>query len=342
MDHEKKAIRVGLAAIACALAVKLFMGAPGWIAALLEKPEVASVLVYLQTGRVVKLPPDAPEEATEETTAPTEETVNAATAPQEQAVLTFSPQDAQLVTVSRAWDYPLDVEALLQTDLRWDLTQPQPQVLILHSHTTESYTQTPEQTYVATAAYRTQDPDHNMLRVGQALKEELEALGIGVIHDTALHDYPSYNDAYINSRASVERYLQQYPGICLVLDLHRDATDPNAGPQLNTAAQVDGEGSAQLMLVVGTNASGREHPNWQENMALAVKLHARLEQRYPGICRPISFRMERFNQDLLPGALLVEVGAAGDTLEEALVAVKALAAAIGDLAKGTATADSTS
>ena len=77
-------------------------------------------------------------------------------------------------------------------------------------------------------------------------------------------------------------------------------------------------------------------------MALAAKLHAQLEKRFPGICRPISFRTERFNQDLSAGALLIEVGAAGDTLEEALVAVGALAEGIADLALGTITADSTS
>ena len=77
-------------------------------------------------------------------------------------------------------------------------------------------------------------------------------------------------------------------------------------------------------------------------MALAAKIHAQLEKRYPGICRPISFRTERFNQDLSTGALLIEVGAAGDTLEKALVAVRALAEGIGDLAAGTITAGSTS
>ena len=88
------------------------------------------------------------------------------------------------------------------------------------------------------------------------------------------------------------------------------------------------------MMVVGTNASGRYHPNWQENMALATKLHVYLEKTYPGLCRPISFRTERFNQDLSTGALLVEVGAAGDSLEEALAAARLLAEGIGELAKG--------
>jgi stage II sporulation protein P len=100
------------------------------------------------------------------------------------------------------------------------------------------------------------------------------------------------------------------------------------------------------MMVVGTDAGGNRHPNWQENMALAAKLHARLETLYPGVCRPISFRTQRFNQDLSAGAMLIEVGAAGDTLEEALVATRVLAEGILSLASGAnlprSTVDSTS
>ena len=336
LDHEKKAIRFGLAIIACTLALKLITVTAGPAREFLAKPEVASLLVYLQTGRKIKLPQQS-EKIPLPTQAPT-----VATLPEEGSVLTFAPEDAGLVTVSQFWEYPLDMEALLQKPLQWDLTGDGPKVLILHSHATESYTKTEGSQYVSTAAYRTMDTDHNMIRVGEELKQQLEAMGISVIHDTTLHDHPSYTDAYINSRETVEEYLARYPQLALVLDLHRDATDLAAGPQLTTAAMVDGKASAQLMLVVGTDKSGRTHPNWEENMALAVKLHARLQQRYPGICRPINFRTERFNQDLLPGALLVEVGAAGDTLDEALAAVGALAAAIGDLAKGAITANSTS
>ena len=336
MDYEKKSIRFGLTMIVCAVVFKLISVCAGPVADFLADPEVASLVVYLQTGRRIELP----QQATEETMLPTEEVYP--TEPEEQTILTFSPEDALLVSVIQAWEYPLDLEALLQKPLQWDLTGTSPQVLILHSHGTESYTKTAESQYLSSAAYRTLDVEHNMVRIGEELTKRLEEMGIGVIHDTTLHDYPSYTDAYINSRATVEKYLAQYPQISLVLDLHRDATDLESGAQLITTAQVDGRSSAQLMLVVGTDKSGRTHPNWQENMALAVKLQARMQQRHPGICRPINFRTERFNQDLLPGALLVEVGAAGNTLEEALVAVQALAEVIGELAKGTATADSTS
>jgi len=170
------------------------------------------------------------------------------------------------------------------------------------------------------------DEENNMLRVGQALADALTRAGIGVIHDEVLHDYPSYNGSYTHARESIEGYLEQYPSICLVIDLHRDAISDGRGNQL---AYTLGD-TAQLMLVVGTN-----HENWTENMSLAVKLQARLEQENSGICRPMALRAQRFNQDLCPGAILVEVGAAGNTLDQALNAVGPLSQAIIDLAKGT-------
>ena len=181
-----------------------------------------------------------------------------------------------------------------------------------------------------------------MVRVGAALKEALEAKGIGVLQDTTLHDHPSYSDSYVRSRETGQSYLSAYPTIRLVLDLHRDAASLDSSTQLSTRATVNGRDAAQIMLVVGTNAGGRHHPQWQENMALAMKLHAQLEKAHPGLCRPIGCRTERFNQDLSTGALLVEIGAAGDTLEEALVTAEALAEAIVALSLGTVTADSTS
>jgi len=122
----------------------------------------------------------------------------------------------------------------------------------------------------------------------------------------------------------------------MVLDIHRDAAEDGSGEQINYTVQTDKGESAKLMLVVGTDAGGLEHPLWQENMALAVKLHAQLQKANPDICRPISFRASRFNQDLSPGALLVEVGAAGNTRQQALVAAEILAEEILGLAKGSA------
>lgn len=339
MEQERKAIRVGMTVIVCTLLFRLCSFLLPMAVEFLTKPEVISFLIYMETGRVVKLQvgPTQPVVSTEPETIPSTEW----TEPREEK-LSFHTSDAELVQLRSTCKYPVDVEAMLMTQLVWDLKKTEPTVLIIHSHGTESYTQTPEAPYQETAAYRTLDSRNNMVRVGEELREALLSYGITAIHDTETHDYPSYTDAYSNSRKSVEKYLGQYPTISLIVDLHRDAAEISGNQQLSTQAEVKGITSAQLMLVVGSDASGRNHPNWEKNMALAVKMHALLQKQYPGLCRPISFRTERFNQDLSPGALLIEVGAAGDTLEKALVAVRALAEGIAELADGTAIGNSTS
>lgn len=337
MELERRSIRIGLAAIACAVIFRLVStGAFAPVVEWLNREEVASFLIYMETGRVVRTASASELLPVPETTAATEPT-----APQTEYPY-FSEQDAQLVDVSNLNNYSLDIPAMLQTPLTWDLTQDEPAVLILHSHATESYTATAGEPYAESSAFRTLDEQHNMVRIGQQLAQTLRDGGIGVIHDTTFHDHPSYNDSYSNARDAIQTYLEQYPSIRMVLDIHRDAAELSSSVQLSTDATVNGQPCAQLMMVVGTNAGGLNHPNWPENMALAVKLHAHLEKRYPGICRPISFRAQRFNQDLSTGAMLIEVGAAGDTLEEALLAAQVLGESLLALAQGTATSDSTS
>lgn len=331
MHQEQRVIRMGMTVLVCALALRLVSGLAGPVAAFLARPEIAGFLVYLETGRVIKpaITPSVtqpiPTETGETQPIPTTETIQ-----QEAYTPFFSPEDTNLVQVRNSSGYAVDLEALLLSELKLEVTGTGPAVLILHTHGSESYTQTSQLTYTPSGEYRTLDTGHNMLRVGEALKAALEARGISVIHDRNLHDYPDYNDAYINSRKTAEEYLQQYPSLCLIIDLHRDAADTETG-QLKTAVSVQNKSLCRLMLVVGTGGTGKENSTWRENMILAVQLQARMEQLYPGICRPISLRKERFNQDLSTGALLVEVGAAGDTLEQAIGAAEALAEGLAEL-----------
>ena len=221
-----------------------------------------------------------------------------------------------------------DISALLQKPLQWDLAGEEPSVLILHTHATESYSRRGEN-YKETSAWRTLDTDYNMLALGEVVSGILEEHDIPVIHDESLHDYPSYSGSYTRARKSLQQLLQAHPGIRLVLDLHRDASGGEEG-QMRTRADVEGETSAQLMVVIGTN-----HENYEENLSLGLKLHALLEQRSPGIMRPLQLRGQRFNQDLNPGALLIEIGAAGNSHGEARLAAEQLAEAIVCIAKGT-------
>lgn len=331
MDWEKLCLRVSALAIALAIAVRLGnSGVVSTVAKALSSPEGISVMLYLGTGRVVRpaqpqsseTPQDADPTPVPEASAPT---LPAETLPG----LSFSDEDAALVEVNSVCGYDTDLPALLQTPLHWDLTQEEPTVLILHSHATESYTKTED--YTETSSYRTLDTGHNVVSIGAELKKLLEAGGIRVIHDTTLHDYPSYSSSYSHARKQIRSYLEEYPSISLVLDIHRDAVENKKGEQVAFTE----ENAAKLMMVVGTDANGLNHPNWQENMALAVKLHAQLEKNTPGICRPISFRPQRFNQDLSAGGMLIEVGSAGNTRQEALEGARLLAQAILQLSQGT-------
>ena len=236
----------------------------------------------------------------------------------------FAPEDADTVALANASNQLPDLGDLIAQPLECSLAGPEPTVLILHTHTTESYTRQDGEDYDESSAYRTLECSYNMLSIGDRVAELLEEAGISVIHDRELHDYPSYTGAYNHARKAAQAALEDYPTIQLVLDLHRDASEGKTG-QLRTVAQIDGKSSAQLMFVVGCGNAGLKHPNWEENLSLALKLQVLLEQEYPGICRPISLRNQRFNQDLSTGALLIEVGAAGNTHEEALQAAQALA-----------------
>lgn len=331
MDHQGKSLRLGAAVIACALLLRLFAGGAlqpvlSWVL----QPDVQSFLLYLETGRVVRFSPslEESENFAGESAAPDQDPA----ASRETAVPVFTAEDAGLLDITYSCDLHPDLEELLLRPLQWDLTGGEPTVLILHTHTTESYTQQGED-YRESSAFRTLDEAYNMLSIGDALARVLEEHGIGVIHDRTLHDYPSYNGSYTHARSTIAEYLAQYPSIRLVLDLHRDASG-DINDQLRTQAAVDGETSAQLMLVMGTNAAGLDHPDWETNLSLGVKLHAQLEKLAPGITRPISLRAQRFNQDMTPGSLLIEVGAAGNTHAEAILAAQVLGEAIVALAKG--------
>lgn len=331
MDWENTVLKVGAAAVGCAIVFRLLSGGlPQRILSFLSRPETAAFVLYLETGRVVRPSQLREEREPLPQTAPTEaDTPTEATEPAQpdSQVAVFAPEDAEAVEVGNLSGLAVDIPALLAQPLTWKLTGDAPTVLILHTHGSECYADGGED-------YRSLEEAENVVSLGAALGQLLEEAGIRVIHDKTLHDQPSYNDAYVNARQAAKTYLDDYPSVALVLDIHRDAVENAGGAQLEKTVTVEGEQAAQLMLVVGTDAGGLTHPRWQENMALAVKLHAQLEALYPGLCRPISLRTQRFNQDLSPGALIVEVGAAGNSHREAMRAVELLAEGIKALAHG--------
>lgn len=213
-------------------------------------------------------------------------------------------------------------ESLFQAG-RVDVTMGEgPQILIVHTHGSESYSMTDGDRYEESDPYRTTDCTHNVVKVGEEMATVFRAHGFQVIHDPTLFDYPSYNGAYDRSKAAVEQWLAQYPTIQVVLDVHRDALVGSEGEVYKMVSQEAGKKVAQVMMVLGTDGGGAEHPRWRDNLAFALLLQRNLVRGYTSLVRPTVLRNSRYNQQLLPGSILVEVGGHGNTLSEAIAGAR--------------------
>lgn len=196
----------------------------------------------------------------------------------------------------------------------------EPQVLIMHTHTTETYELAARDFYDNRYNARSRDQSRNVVRVGDEIAKKLEEAGIGVIHDKTEHDYPSYNGAYDRSRVTVQNILAENPSIKVVLDIHRDAISDDNGVHYAPVANINGKNAAQVMIISGCDDGTMNYPNYLQNLSFASLLEQNLENDHPGLTRPVSFKYKFYNQDLTTGSLLLEVGAFANSLEEAIYA----------------------
>lgn len=224
--------------------------------------------------------------------------------------------------------YYVDAAALLADGPGIRLPRDEAQILIIHTHASEAYTQAGLDRYVPSDTNRTEDTQFNIVRIGDELTALLTQAGLRVIHDRGIYDYPSYTGSYSRSGAAVERWLADYPSLRIVIDLHRDAIG-SGDVVYRTRAVLDGVSCAQVMLLAGTGANGLSHPNWRENLKLALWLQRTAEASCPGLMRPLEIVPERYNQQLSPGSLILEVGSTGNSLREAVLAATYFGRAVG-------------
>lgn len=227
--------------------------------------------------------------------------------------------------------YDVDIEAMLAQGCSLTLPSEGPQILIVHSHACEAYTMEPDAEYEPSGDWRTLDEEQSVIAVGETLRAALEAQGLCVLHDATVHDWPSYNAAYVESAQTIEDYLQQYPGIAMVIDLHRDALGDEQ--RIYKTVTDTAEPMAQLMFVVGSDQN-LTHPNWRENLSLALCLQQAALESCPTLMRPVDLSSCRYNQQLTTGSLILEVGTCGNTLAEAKAAVECFAEAVGPVLLG--------
>lgn len=223
--------------------------------------------------------------------------------------------------IKNSTDYDIDFQQILSEGCSLRLPAGEPQILIIHTHSSEAYTPAGLDRYEASGDSRTLDQNFSVIRVGNELTEIFRSYGLNVIHDTGVYDYPSYTGSYNRSGAKVEEYLAQYPTIKIVIDLHRDALG-SSDVLYKVVADEEGVCASQVMLFVGTDASGLEHPNWRQNLSLAVYIQNAVSSKYPSLMRPVQLVKYRYNQHLTPGSMIIEVGSNGNTLQEALAAIR--------------------
>ncbi len=192
-----------------------------------------------------------------------------------------------------------------------------PRVLVYHTHSNESFL--PEASWFdEDYPIRSSDCSRNMIAVGDALCETLAANGITVIHECRQHDYPMYTGAYYRSAETVSDLLEKYPDVDIVIDLHRDGIVQYDGSLGAPVCEVNGKTAAQFMIISCCENEDFDMPDYIENFKLACLLQNTAEEMYPNLARPVLFDYRNYNQNLSKGALLIEVGSHGNSLDEAV------------------------
>ncbi len=216
-------------------------------------------------------------------------------------------------------NYDLNIKKLLSSRAKCKIKKNAGyQVLIIHTHTTESYAEKSRDWYSKKYNPRTTDKSESVVAVADEIEKKLSAAGIRTLHITTYHDYPEYPGAYDRARKTVKAYLKKYPSIEMVIDVHRDAITRDDGTKIKPTAKIKGKKAAQVMIITGCDNEGKlEFSGWRNNSIMAVQLQKKMTDKYEGLARPLYFAPFRYNMDLTPNSLLIEFGTDVNTLSEA-------------------------
>ncbi len=227
----------------------------------------------------------------------------------------------------------VDIEKILNTKFSLPVSDiSSPVVLIYHSHSTETYCLADSGTFSADYPARTDSKSLNMIRIGDEITKILKANGIGVIHDRTICD-SVYSEAYERSRQVIEKILNDNKSIVITLDIHRDAIYQSELVRIKPTADIEGKKAAQLMIITGVQSGNSDFPDWESNLSFALRLQQAAENKYEGLMRPILFAEKKYNMDITPYSLLIEVGTDVNTLDEAAYSGRLLGDVLSDFIK---------
>lgn len=213
----------------------------------------------------------------------------------------------------------VDFNSKLSENLNIKLTKDNsPKVLVMHTHTSESYMDKDQGFYYKNTEFHSTNNKRNVLLVGDAICKGLENNGVKTIHSLKYHDVPMFTGSYKRSAETVKSILEKNPSVKIVLDIHRDTIEHKDRRKIKPTIKLNGKKAAQIMIIAGSDADGTlNHPDWEQNLSFALKLQKEIETLYPGLTRPLLFTHARYNQHLTNGSILIEVGSDANTLEEA-------------------------
>lgn len=225
----------------------------------------------------------------------------------------------------------INVEAMLSEDLSIDLNSQDYKVLVYHTHASEAFVDS-----------RPGVTEDTIIGVGDELTRILEEdYGIKTYHDRTIYDMVDgkldRNYAYTQSGNGIDKILQQYPSIEVVLDIHRDGVRDD----VHLMKVIDGKPTAQIMFFNGISRLNDEgelgylhNPNLNTNLSFSLQMHLKGKAMYGDLMRKIYIGGYCYNLDRKPRASLVEVGAQTNTVEEAKNAMIPLAAILYSVLSG--------
>ncbi len=194
-----------------------------------------------------------------------------------------------------------------------------PQVLIMHTHTSEAYMNRDEGFFYENFYPRSLDNSKNVTQVGKAITETLNKNGINTLHCTTYHDSPSYNGSYSRAAKTIQKALEEYPSIQVVIDIHRDSMGSKDSGKIKPTFMYQDKKASQMMIICGCDPDNTiGFPNWEKNLILALNLQKYCETMFPGLTRPLNFSKVKYNENLTPGSLLIEIGTDVNTLQESV------------------------
>lgn len=206
-----------------------------------------------------------------------------------------------------------------------------PQILIYHTHSQETFSDS-----------REGETEDTIVGVGNYLTDILEKnYGYKVIHVTDAFDIMGgeldRSKAYDYARSSIEKVLEENPTVEVVIDLHRDGVPDDR----HLVTEINGKQTAQILFYNGLSYTVNQgavsylpNPYIEDNLAFSFQLEYQAAQYYPQFYRGIYLAGLRYNLHLRPRALLLEAGAQTNTVEEVRNAMEPFADILNRVLKG--------